>query len=187
MERRQCPLTASWPITDKKAHRVGDIFTIVDPGKQRRDAPEQHHDFQENLRQRGDCELVLYPAFDRQRFAGRSKGNLPAMSYNSDTEFNGGGAINNAETITAQMAVRVVDVLPNGNMVVEGTLRTSFSGEKQDAVLRGTVRPDDIAANNTLFSYNIAGATIQFISKGTITDNQRKGWFTTIWDKVNPF
>jgi flagellar L-ring protein FlgH len=109
------------------------------------------------------------------------------MNYTSDTEFNGGGSINNAETITAQMAVRVVDVLPNGNMVIEGTLRTAFSGEKQDAVVRGTVRPDDIAANNTLLSYNIADATIQFLSKGTITDSQKKGWFTRVWDKVSPF
>ena len=103
------------------------------------------------------------------------------------TIFNGGGSINNLETITAQMAVRVIDVLPNGNMVIEGQLRTAFSGEKQDAVLRGTVRPDDISSSNTLLSYNIADATIQFISKGTITDIQRKGWFTKIWDKVSPF
>ena len=71
------------------------------------------------------------------------KGALPALNYTSDTEFNGGGTINNAETITAQVSVRVVDVLPNGNMVVEGNLRTSFSGEKQDAVVRGLVRPDE--------------------------------------------
>ena len=83
--------------------------------------------------------------------------------------------------------MRVVDVLPNGNMVVEGQLRTAFSGEKQDAVVRGTVRPDDVMANNTLYSYNIADATIQFISKGTITDAQRKGWLTKVWDKLTPF
>jgi flagellar L-ring protein precursor FlgH len=115
------------------------------------------------------------------------KGALPALNYTSDTEFAGGGSINNAETITAQVAVRVVDVLPNGNMVVEGQLRTAFSGEKQDAVVRGTVRPDDVMANNTLYSYNIADATIQFISKGTITDAQRKGWLTKFWDKLTPF
>ncbi len=69
------------------------------------------------------------------------KGTLPALNYNSDSEFNGGGQINNSETITAQMAVRVIDVLPNGNMVIEGRLHTAFSGEKQDAIVRGIVRP----------------------------------------------
>jgi flagellar L-ring protein precursor FlgH len=109
------------------------------------------------------------------------------LSTTSDTEFNGGGTLSRAETITAQMAVRVVDVLPNGNMVVEGNLHTAFSGEKQDAVVRGTVRPDDITANNTLLSFNIADANIQFVSKGVITDATKKGWFNTIWDKLSPF
>jgi flagellar L-ring protein precursor FlgH len=114
-------------------------------------------------------------------------GALPAINYTSDAEFNGGGSINNAETITAQVSVKVVDVLPNGNMVIEGQLHTAFSGEKQDAIVRGTVRPDDVMANNTLYSYNIADATIQFMSKGSITDAQRKGWWTRVWDKVSPF
>jgi flagellar L-ring protein FlgH len=53
--------------------------------------------------------------------------------------------------------------------------------------LRGVVRSEDVAANNTVFSYNVSDATIQIISKGTITDTQRKGWFTRVWDKVTPF
>ena len=60
-------------------------------------------------------------------------------------------------------------------------------GETQDAILRGVVRAEDIAANNTVFSYNIADATIKYVSKGTVTDNQRKGWFTKVWEKVTPF
>ena len=81
----------------------------------------------------------------------------------------------------------MIDVLPNGNLVVEGRRQTAFSGEKQDATLRGTVRSEDIAANNTLYSYNMVDATIQFASKGAISDSQRKGWFSKIWDKLTPF
>jgi flagellar L-ring protein precursor FlgH len=114
-------------------------------------------------------------------------GQYPAMSFAGKNTYSGGGQINNAETITAQIAVRVIDVLPNGNLVVEGRSHTAFSGEKQDAILRGTIRYDDISANNTIYSYNIADASIQFVSKGTITDNQNKGWFNRIWDKINPF
>ena len=74
--------------------------------------------------------------------------------------------------------MRVIDVLPNGNLVVEGRRQTAFSGEKQDAILRGTVRFDDISANNTVFSYNIADASIQFVSHGTISDNQKRAGST---------
>ncbi len=47
--------------------------------------------------------------------------------------------------------------------------------------------PDDVAADNTVYSYNVADATIQIIGKGTVTDSQNKGWFTRVWDKLNPF
>ena len=114
-------------------------------------------------------------------------GKMPAMSMTGKNTFAGGGQIADQETITAQLAVKVIDVLPNGNLVVEGRRQTAFAGEKQEAVLRGTVRADDVTATNTVFSYNIADASIQYISRGALTDSQRKGWFTTVWDKVSPF
>jgi flagellar L-ring protein precursor FlgH len=49
------------------------------------------------------------------------------------------------------------------------------------------VRHDDISATNSVYSVNIADATIQFLSHGTVTDNQRKGWFNRVWDKFSPF
>jgi flagellar L-ring protein precursor FlgH len=169
---------------DKKASAVGDILTILiqeNNGATRQNTTTTTKKVSANA---GISSILYAPSISGLL---TKKGTLPAMNYNSDTEFNGGGSINNAETITAQVAVKVVDVLPNGNLVIEGQLHTAFSGEKQDAVVRGTVRPDDITANNTLYSYNIADATIQFLSKGTISDAQRKGWWTKVWDKVSPF
>lgn len=78
-------------------------------------------------------------------------------------------------------------MLPNHNLVIEGTRETEFGGETQRAVLRGVVRVDDIAPNNTVYSYNVADATIKFIGKGPISDTEKKGWFTKIWDKLTPF
>src|SRR5690606_37696506 len=114
-------------------------------------------------------------------------GKLPAVKLASKQDFAGAGKINNSERVTSRIAARVVDVLPNRNLVIEGTRQIAFSGETQDAILRGVVRTEDISANNTLFSYNIADATIKYVSKGTVSDNQRKGWFTKIWEKVTPF
>ncbi len=170
-------------VADKKAHNVGDILTIL---IQENNGATRNNNT--TTSKKTSVSSALASLFYAPSVSGllTKQGTLPAMAYNSYTEFNGGGTIKNSETITAQMAVSVIDVLPNGNMVIEGTLRTAFSGEKQDAVVRGTVRPDDITSNNTLLSFNIADATIQFITKGTITDSQRKGWFTRVWEKVNP-
>jgi len=169
---------------DKKAQFVGDILTILI--QENNGATRQNNT---TTSKKTSLNAAIASVLYGPSVSGllTKKGTLPAINYTSDAEFNGGGSIANAETITAQVSVKVVDVLPNGNMVVEGQLHTAFSGEKQDAIVRGTVRPDDVMANNTLYSYNIADATIQFMSKGTITDAQRKGWFTRVWDKLSPF
>jgi len=176
--------SSSSMFADKKARRVGDIVTIV---VQQVNSATRNNNTTTSKQTAVDASIAnfLYgPAASGLLTKG---GAYPAMSFSGKNTYSGGGQINNAETITDQVAVRVIDVLPNGNLVVEGRRHTAFSDEKQDAVLRGTIRCDDIMANNTIYSYNVADASIQFVSHGTVTDAQRKGWFNRIWDKINPF
>jgi len=171
-------------FADKRATSVGDIITIV---------VSETSSASKNNETKTEKQSSLSAAIASFLYSpGASglltkKGQLPAMQYNSDIKHDGGGSINNSETVVAKIAVRIIDVLPNHNLVVEGRRETAFSGEKQTIVLRGTVRQDDVASDNTVFSYNVADATIQIIGKGAVTDTQRKGWFTRIWDKLTPF
>jgi len=59
--------------------------------------------------------------------------------------------------------------------------------DSEAVIAKIAVRIIDVQPDNTVYSYNVADATIQIIGKGTVTDSQRKGWFTRIWDKLNPF
>lgn len=171
-------------FADKKARRVGDIMTVI---IQENNGATRNNTTATSKASSVDASIASFlygPASSGLLTKG---GAYPAMNFTGKNSYSGGGQINNLETITAQLAVRVIDVLPNGNLVIEGRKQTSFSGEKQDAILRGTVRFDDISSANSVYSYNIADASIQYISHGTITDAQNKGWFNKIWDKVNPF
>jgi flagellar L-ring protein precursor FlgH len=171
-------------FADKKARRVGDILTVV---VQENNGATRNNTTATSKTSSVDASIASFlygPAASGLLTKG---GAYPAMNFSDKNTFSGGGQINNQETITAQIAVEVIDVLPNGNLVIEGRKQTSFSGEKQDAILRGTVRFDDISSANSVFSYNIADASIKYVSSGTVTDAQRKGWFNRIWDKVNPF
>jgi flagellar L-ring protein precursor FlgH len=171
-------------FADKRASRVGDLLTIV---VQENTTASKDNATSTSKKASMDAAITAFlysPAASGLLTKG---GTLPALKYNSANNFDGGGTIKNSEQIVAQVTVRVIDVLPNGNLIIEGARETSFSGEKQNIVLRGIVRPDDVAANNTVFSYNVADAKIQIIGKGAITDSQRKGWFTKIWDKISPF
>jgi flagellar L-ring protein FlgH len=118
---------------------------------------------------------------------GKHNGALPAMKMGGTTDFTGGGEITNKQTISARAAVTVIDVLPNGNLVIEGARYVSYSGERQYATLRGIVRPEDIQTGNTILSSSIADARVEFHSQGAITSAQRKGWFTRVADTLNPF
>ena len=171
-------------FADKRASAIGDLLTIV---VQENNSASKDNNTKTSKSTGIDASIASFLFSPQSSGFMTHNGKLPAIKMDSKTDFSGGGSIKNSEKILAQIAVRVVDVLPNRNLVVEGTRDSAFSGEQQTIVLRGVVRPDDIMANNTVFSYNIADSTIKFVSKGAISDNQRKGWFTKIWDKLSPF
>jgi len=83
--------------------------------------------------------------------------------------------------------VLVTDVLPNGNFVIEGVRIVTFSGETQYVVLHGLVRPDDIGRDNSVISTNIAEARVEFYAEGALTDAQKRGWITKVYEKLRPF
>ena len=170
-------------FADKRAGNVGDILTIVIQENSSASKDNNTSTSRKSTQQAAISSFLFSPGASGLM---TQKGQLPSMGYGSQGDFNGGGTIKNNETITANVAVRVVDVLPNKNLVIEGTRDTAFSGEAQTMVLRGIVRQDDISGNNTVFSYNISDATIKIVAKGNLADTQKKGWFTRIWDKVNP-
>jgi flagellar L-ring protein precursor FlgH len=169
---------------DKKAQKVGDILTVLVQENATATKDNSTQTAKSTGADIGISSFLYGPAASGLLTKG---GQYPALKFNAKTDFEGGGKINNSEVIVARIAVRVIDVLPNGNLIVEGSRHTSFSGESQDAILRGSVRIDDITANNTIYSYNVADATIKYVSKGTVSNVQKKGWFTRFFDKVNPF
>ena len=173
-------------FADKRAAAAGDIVTIV-VSENTVANKNNETKTEKNSSLSAAIQSFLYPAGAGASAILSHNGQMPAMAYNSDLKHDGSGAINNSESIVAHVACKVIDVLPNRNLVVEGRRETSFGGEKQTIVLHGLVRAEDVAADNTVLSYNVADATIQIIGKGSVSEAQRKGWFTKIYEFVNPF
>ena len=111
---------------------------------------------------------------------------IPTLDIAAKSEWNGGGDTQNTLTLTNRTAVTVVDVLPNGNLVVEGAKIIRAGQESQYAYMRGIVRPIDIASDNTILSTKIADAQVEFIPEGELTEAQKKGWLVRMWDKIRP-
>jgi flagellar L-ring protein FlgH len=171
-------------FSDKRASAVGDLITIVVQENTTATKDNKTSTSKKSSMDAAITSFLYSPAASSLLTKG---GQLPALKYAFNHAFEGGGTIDNSEQIVARITVRVIDVLPNRNLMIEGTRETAFGGEKQNMILRGIVRPEDLSANNTVYSYNVADAKIQIVGKGSITDNQKRGWFTWIWEKINPF
>ncbi len=76
---------------------------------------------------------------------------------------------------TSRMSVKVVDVLPGGNLVVDGTKTMEINDELEVVTLSGTVKIEDISSLNTIYSYQIANAKLTYKGKGTVTSGHRPG------------
>ena len=112
---------------------------------------------------------------------------IPTLDLAGKTEYKGGdNTLKDTIDITGTTSVTVIDVLPNGNLVIEGakTIRTS----KQDiySYMRGIVRPVDISATNTILSSKIADAQVEFIPAGELSEAQKKGWLLRGLEKIRP-
>jgi len=179
--------TAVSLYADHKANRVGDIITVLvmesnSASRNSSTKTEKKSDLSASISSfvNGNIQNKLFPG-------GGATIQKPELGTASQTKFEGKGAVNNSGTLNSRFAVRVVDVLPNKNLIIEGVRRTSFSGESQTIVLRGTVRPQDVTPVNTVYSYHLADVSIALKDEGTVSDAQKKGWFSKLWGKISPF
>ena len=177
-----------WPATgspvgmfaDRKAAAAGDILTIV-VAESAAATSSQSTKSSRDASVDDALSRFIYAGFGTARH-----GQLPALSATGKSSYSGGGDISNTQTLSARAAVTVSDVLPNGNLVIEGVRVVRFSGETQYVVLHGLVRPDDIARDNSVISTNIAEARVEFYSEGALTDAQKRGWLAKVYEKLRP-
>jgi flagellar L-ring protein precursor FlgH len=169
-------------IADRKASRAGDILTIIVDES----AVAQSSQSKKSSRDSSINDSVSQFLFANSR-ALTHNGGLPSLQLGGKSSYSGGGDVSNSQSLSARAAVLVTDVLPNGNLVIEGARVVTFSGETQYVVLHGLVRNDDVARDNTVTSSNIADARVEFYSEGQLTDAQKRGWFSKLYEKLRPF
>jgi flagellar L-ring protein precursor FlgH len=104
-----------------------------------------------------------------------------ATASGSDS-FKADGAATSKNSTNANVTVTVVDVQPNGNLVLEGTQSIWNNKNEHKITFKGICRPEDITANNTISSTKIAGATVRFDGKGPLNAKQRQGILTQIFN-----
>ena len=166
-------------FADRKAAAKGDILTIIVADSAVAQSSQNKTSNRESSLQDAISKFI-YPGL------GTHKGQLPGLTAGGSASYSGGGDVSNSQSLSSRAAVTVSDVLPNGNLVIEGVRVVTFSGETQYVVLRGIVRADDIARDNSVISTNIADARVEFHAEGSLTDAQKRGWLAKIYEKLRP-
>lgn len=111
----------------------------------------------------------------------------PLFKADFNSEFEGEGSTDRTGQVTASIGARVVEVLPNGNLVIYGRREMKVSNESQIITVYGITRPEDVNANNRVQSTVLADAKIEYYGKGVLADKQKPGWGLKILDRVWPF
>jgi flagellar L-ring protein precursor FlgH len=169
---------------DQRAHQVGDILTVkvkitdkatIDNETKRSRKSEEEAAVNDLLG------LSKVPIFKKVQIPGT------LVSTDSTANSEGKGSVNRSEDLQTNVAAVVTQVLPNGNMVIEGRQEIRVNFELRELVVGGIVRPEDIEADNTIASTKIAQARIAYGGRGQITDVQQPRYGQQVLDIILPW
>jgi flagellar L-ring protein precursor FlgH len=186
---RPVTIGSLWPADDhvffygdKKALRVGDIITvrIVESAQASNTADT-------DLSRNSSIKAGLSTFFGKKKFLNLFKLDEDLLASSSANTHQGAGSTTRSGQLTATMTAVVREVLPNGNLVVQGTREVLVNHEQQFITLTGIVRPLDVDRDNVVLSTQLADASITIGGLGVVADKQRSGWGSWLFDFVWPF
>ena len=169
---------------DQRAHQIGDLLTVTV------NITDQANFANETARSRSSSEDSGITAFLGSGLLGATAAKiLPGrfLTADSSSSYDGKGTIQRQETLTTNIAAVVTQLLPNGNLVVEGKQEIRVNFEKRELIVAGIVRPEDIQSDNTIDSSKIAQARIAYGGHGEISDIQQPRYGSQVMDVLLPF
>ena len=167
---------------DKKALRMGDILTV-----RIIESTQANNTADTDLSRNSSASASLSTFFGKKKFLNLFKLSEDLLATTSENSHQGAGVTTRSGQLTATMTAVVREVLPNGNLVVQGTREVLVNHEQQFMTLTGVVRPQDVSRDNIVLSTQLADANISIGGLGVVADKQRSGWGTWLFDLVWPF
>jgi flagellar L-ring protein precursor FlgH len=158
---------------DNKAIRVGDILTIK---LEEETQAKKKNDLNANK----DTSMTVSAPTLWGVAASTVFGRDVETKLKAEKEFKGNGQANQSNSLTGNISVTVVDVLPNGNLKVRGEKRVTLNEGDEFVRLSGIVRPVDIDTSNMISSDKVADATIMYTGSGALADSSKMGWLSRI-------
>jgi flagellar L-ring protein FlgH len=171
-------------FNDQRAHQVGDILTV----KVNINDTAEFQD-QTQLQRSTTEDSAITNFIGANTISNPAKAVLPGSLLTADgnTQMNGNGTINRQDQLVTNVAAVVTQLLPNGNLVIEGKQEIRLNSEMRELLVAGVVRPEDIESDNTIELPKIAEARVAYGGKGTLTNIQTAPWGQQVTNVVLPF
>jgi flagellar L-ring protein precursor FlgH len=168
---------------DQRAHQVGDILTIKVKITDKAEIENATKRKRTNAEDSGVDNF-----FGKQKLPILNSA-LPTRIFKADSTglSEGEGSVNRSEELRTNVAGVITQVLPNGNLVVEGRQEVRVNFEIRELIVAGIVRPEDIESDNTIDSAKIAQARIAYGGRGQLTDMQQPRYGQQVLDVLLPF
>ncbi|GEO81792.1 flagellar basal body L-ring protein FlgH [Pararhodospirillum oryzae] len=172
---------------DQRAGEVGDILTVIV------DIADEQATLSSDLgRKRSNSESADLTSF--LGYEGKLSKIFPneidpanLTSFGSSGDHSGSGAISRSETVRMRLAAVIIQVLPNGNLVLSGKQEVRVNGELRELNVTGVIRPEDIRSDNTIYWHQIAEARISYGGRGTVSDMTEPRYGQQVYDVLFPF
>jgi len=168
---------------DQRAHQVGDILTVKVKITDKATVENESSRSRKNSEDSG-----IDNFFGKTKVPILNTG-VPTRIFTADSTASseGKGSIDRKDEISTNVAGVVTQVLPNGNLVIEGKQEVRVNFEVRELIVAGIVRPEDIESDNTIDSTKIAQARIAYGGRGQITDVQQPRYGQQVLDILLPF
>lgn len=172
-----------------RASRVGDSITILLQEQAQSERSQRVSVGRESSNDLFTANQVGRLASQGGRVLGRGEGflNEPSLFNGASITSEGGGESGQSLSLDGSVTGTVMQVLANGNLVIQGEKILTTSDGSERMRVRGVIRPQDISQNNTVLSYRIAGAEISYEGRGDLANASRPGWATRFFNRVWPF
>ncbi len=153
-------------FSDNRARKIGDIVTIL---------------ITENSSTSQSVSRKISKKNTLQGGAGTGALDfIPVWGLSTNTSLKGGGSVTSKDVITAKITAKIVGVLPNGNLKIEGIRRVVINNDSLEIIITGVIRPQDIRSDNTILSTYISDAQISYRGTGSLTNAQKEGILSQI-------
>ena len=157
--------------SDSKAHRVGDIISVI-----LSESTQAQKNAKTELKKENSAQLDPIIGLGGNPLT--YKGDTVQFGYNQDSDFKGDSKSNQSNSLSGNISVHVLKVLANGNLMIRGEKWMTINNGDEYVRLTGVIRSKDIGSNNTIMSNKVANARIQYSGTGTFADVQEQGWLS---------